>query len=103
MKATETSIVMRNKDVASVFVVTAAILMVPLVAMAFTSEVQWGVFDFAVMGTLLVGTGMLMVLASRKIQSIGRRVIVIFTLLIALLLTWAELAVGVFGSPFAGS
>lgn len=80
---------MQNKDIASVLVVTIAILTVPLKA-------DWKLFDFVVMGTLLAGTGLLMVLASRKIKSTNRRVIVIVALLAALICIWAELAVGVF-------
>lgn len=92
-----------KEDILCVFVVTAGILMVPLVAMQFTSEVKWNFFDFVVIGTLLVGTGLLLVLASRKIKKANHRVAVIFGLLVALLLIWAELAVGIFGTPFAGS
>lgn len=55
------------------------------------------------MGTLLVGTGLLLVLASRKIKNINRRAAVIVALLVAFLLIWIELAVGLFGTPFAGS
>lgn len=94
---------MQNKDVASVFVVTAAILLIPFVAMQFSDEWDWNLFDFVVIGTLLVGTGLLMVLASRKVKNIHYRVVIVAALLIALLLAWAELAVGIFGSPFAGS
>lgn len=93
----------KNKDIAGVFVVTTAILMMPLVAMQFTKEVVWTLYDFIVMGTLLSGTGLLMVFAARKIKNTHYKAAVIITLLIALLLIWAELAVGLFGSPFARS
>ena len=45
---------------------TAFILLVPLLAMQFTDEVAWGVFDFAVAGALLGGTGLIHQLAARK-------------------------------------
>src|ERR1041385_1445087 len=38
---------------------TASMLMVPLVAMQFTGEVNWSTGDFIVMGVLLFGTGQL--------------------------------------------
>jgi hypothetical protein len=44
-----------------------------------------------------------MVLAARKIRNINYRVAVIFVFFVALFLNWAELAVGVFESPFTGS
>ncbi len=77
--------------------------MVPLVAMQFTSEVDWKLGDFVIMGTLLLGFGSLMVLTLRKIKNIQYRIAVIVALLVVLFLIWAELAVGVFSTPFAGS
>lgn len=103
MKTRSTDIPSRNKDITSVFVVTAAVLAVPLMATQFTDEVDWNMFDFAAIGTLLIGTGLLIVLASRKIRNTNHRAAVIVALLAALLLVWLEGAVGVFGTPFAGS
>lgn len=104
MKTKSSDIIRQNKDIASVFVVTAAILMVPLVAMRFSDEWDWGPFDFAIIGTLLAGTGLLVVLALRKIKNINYRVAAIAALLAALLLTWIHLAVGIVDTaPFAGS
>ncbi|WP_064197648.1 MULTISPECIES: hypothetical protein [Emticicia] len=79
------------------------LLLVPLVAMQFTNEVNWTFSDFIVAGVLLFGTGGLIELAMRKINKVGTRVWVILGILIVLFLVWAELAVGIFGTPFAGS
>jgi hypothetical protein len=94
---------MKTKDIIGVFAVTAAILMVPLIAMQFTKEVNWTLSDFVIMGILLAGTGLLVVLAARKVKSIRHRAVAIGVVMALFLLIWAELAVGVFGSPFAGS
>ncbi|MDQ3099056.1 MAG: hypothetical protein M3Q44_04905 [bacterium] len=94
---------MKNRDIKGVFVVTTAVLMIPLLAMQFTDEVDWNLFDFFIIGTLLIGTGLLIVFANRTIKNTNYRVAVVFTLVIALILTWMELSVGIFGSPFAGS
>ena len=71
--------------------------------MSFTAEVQWSLFDFIVMGILLmaVGTGLEIVL--RKVSSPVRRLFWLSAVVFAGLLLWAELAVGIFGSPLAGS
>jgi hypothetical protein len=45
---------------------TAFILLLPLVAMQFTGEVDWGVADFVFAGVLLGGTGLLLEVAVRK-------------------------------------
>jgi hypothetical protein len=49
-----------------VALVTACILLVPLVAMQITNEVDWGVADFVFAGVLLGGTGLLLEVAARK-------------------------------------
>jgi hypothetical protein len=81
----------------------ALLLLIPLIAMKFTNEVQWDSRDFVIMGVLLLGTGLMCELVMRKVKKIQYRVLLIAAILIALFLIWAELAVGVFGTPFAGS
>lgn len=94
----------KNKDIVGVFVATAAILVIPLIAMQVSNEWDWKVSDFVIIGILLLGTGFLIVLAARKIKSTNRRIVVILGLLALLLLTWAHLAVGIVDSwPLAGS
>jgi hypothetical protein len=73
------------------------------VAMRFTGEVNWGPLDFVAAAALLAGTGSLYVLLTHKLRTAPQRRIVGGGLLLTLLLVWAELAVGVFGSPIAGS
>jgi hypothetical protein len=91
------------KQVKLVALATALILLIPLVAMQFTKEVAWNVFDFAVAGVLLGGTGLMYVFAARMIRNAQHRFVVGAVLAVALLLVWAELAVGIIGSPLAGS
>lgn len=76
----------------------ALVLSVPLVAMQFTDEVDWGPFDFVVMGALIVGTGLLYELAARKAGSIAYRAAAGVALAAAFLLVWINLAVGIIGS-----
>lgn len=84
-------------------IVTVLVLLVPLVAMQFTDEVVWGLSDFGVAGFLLFGSGALYVLVTEKISDGKYKIIVGVLILAVLLLVWAELAVGIFGTPFAGS
>jgi len=79
------------------------LLLIPLVAMQFTSEVNWTLGDFVVAGVLLLGTGLGIELVIRVIKNKEIRYLVNIGILIALLLVWIELAVGIFGTPFAGS
>ena len=92
-----------NKRLIGILITVVLILLVPLVAMQFTNEVKWDVFDFVVMGVLLLGTGLTCELVLRKVKKFQHRILLIAAILIALFLIWAELAVGIFGTPFAGS
>lgn len=79
-----------------VLIATCALLLLPAVAMEFTSQVQWGAGDFLAAGSLLFLTGAAMVLASRVARSRLQRMGWVGLLALAFLVVWAELAVGVF-------
>lgn len=81
----------------------AILLLIPFIAMQFTKEVDWDLFDFIVMGILLLGTGLLCELAMRKVKKPEYRIAICAGILIAFFFIWVELAVGIFGTPFAGS
>ena len=93
----------QSKRLIGIITAVFVILSVPLVAMQFTTEIDWKSGDFIILGILLLGTGLLCELVLRKIQKPQHRVLLCGLLVLALFLVWAELAVGVFGSPFAGS
>ncbi|MBO0329259.1 hypothetical protein [[Muricauda] lutisoli] len=79
------------------------LLAIPFIAMQFSSEVKWSLFDFLVAGGLLLALGFSIDLAIRKAKTIKNRYVAITAIVILFLLIWAELAVGVFGTPLAGS
>jgi hypothetical protein len=84
--------------------VTAAVLAVPAVAMAFnigvpdpgsgTEGVNWGPMDFATMGVLILGSGLLFEYASSRGGSVAHRAAVGIAVLAGLGLIWVNLAVG---------
>lgn len=94
---------MQNKRLIGILLSAAMLLLIPPVAMQFTNEVSWTLFDFIVMGVLLFGTGLLCELVLRKVKHTRNRILICAIVLAAFFLIWAELAVGIFGSPFAGS
>lgn len=79
------------------------VLLVPLIAMQFSDEVDWGVADFIIVGILLAGVGVAYQLIITGMKNNSRQAAIGVVLALAMVLIWAELAVGVFGSPFAGS
>lgn len=94
---------MKNKRLIIILASASTLLLVPLLAMQFTNEVNWNVSDFIIMGGLLFGTGLLCELIMRKVKSITNRMIICGTVLFVFFLIWVELAVGLFNTPFAGS
>ena len=93
----------QNTRLVWIFATVGVLLSLPLIAMQFTNEVNWSPADFIVAGVLLVGTGLFCELVMRKVKTTRKRVILIGVVLLVLLLVWIELAVGIFGTPFAGS
>ena len=83
--------------------IVGTILLIPLIAMQLTNEVNWSSFDFIIMGAMLTITGLLGEIIFKKVKKYKHRVAFYVVVAIIFLLTWAELAVGIFGTPFAGS
>lgn len=89
--------IMQNTALVRIALVTACILLVPLLAMQFTSEVAWNLADFVVAGILLFGAGLTYELIARKADRFAYRIAVGIAVAAALLLIWINLAVGIIG------
>jgi len=83
--------------------IVGTILLIPLIAMQLTNEVNWSLFDFIIMGAMLTITGLLGEIIFKKVKKYKHRVAFYVVVAIIFLLIWAELAVGIFGTPFSGS
>ena len=93
----------QNKRLIGIGLTVAILLLIQLIAMQFTDEVNWTLIDFFVAAVLLTSTGLMFELAIRKIKNIKFRIATFVFLLVALLIIWAELAVGILGTPFSGN
>jgi hypothetical protein len=93
----------KNNRLTIILAIAGSILLLPLVAMQFTNEVKWSISDFIIAGCLLFGTGAVVEFALLKIKRLNYQVLAVAAILLVLLLIWAELAVGIFGTPFAGN
>jgi uncharacterized membrane protein len=72
----------------------AALLLAPLVAMQFTTQVNWTALDFAVAGGLLVGAGLAFELVTRTVARPAWRLALAAAILAVVLVIWAQGAVG---------
>ena len=79
-------------------IVVALVLMVPLVAMQFTQEVNWDLFDFVVLGGLLFGLGLAFERVARRSEKTVYRVALGLGRGAAVLLAWVLGAVGIIGN-----
>lgn len=86
----------------SVALATFGLLLIPFVGNAVSTEWDWNLFDFIIMGILIFSTGMTYQIMTKTMFK-KHRLIVGIVLALVFFLIWAELAVGIFGTPFAGN
>ena len=79
------------------------LLLIPLIGMQLSDQFDWSLFDFILMGTLLLALGIGIQLISLKTKTYKKRIIFIAIAVLLFLFIWGELAVGIIGSPFAGN
>ena len=76
----------------------AALILLPLVAMQFTQEVNWGAGDFGFAIAMVLAVGLTFELAVRVSRSGAYRAAVGIALAASFLLVWINLAVGIIGN-----
>lgn len=82
----------------------ALALSLPALAMTLGADgVDWTTSDFIMMGSLMVLLGVAIEGAVRRYRSWHARALAIFGAVAVFVAIWVELAVGIFGTPFAGS
>ena len=101
MSATTQNLLVMNRK--NIRLSIGATLLVVFIGMQFSKEINWSSFDFLIAGILLFGTAFCVDMVLKMEKKNARRMFYIVLILLALFLIWAELAVGIFGSPFAGS
>jgi hypothetical protein len=80
------------------WIIAALLLLMPMVAMQFTDEMNWDETDFLVFGAMLLGACGAYELATRMTGNTAYRAAVGVAVVAAFILVWMNLAVGVIGS-----
>ena len=83
--------------------IVGLLLLIPMIAMQLTDEVNWSFFNFIIMGIMLSINGLSLGIIIKKVKYHKYRNIFIAIIIIIFLFIWAELGVGLFGTPFAGN
>lgn len=86
-----------------IFAVPVLLLLLAFLGNTFVEGWNWSVSDFLIAAVLLFGTAFFVNLVIRSKKRILSKLVICFVILLVLVMVWAELAVGIFGSPFAGS
>jgi hypothetical protein len=68
----------------------------------YINDFNWNLVDFIIMGVLIFSFLSFINFIRKKFSGI-KEILAIIIVLIVFILLWAELAVGIFGSPFAGN
>ena len=79
------------------------LLLIPLIGMIITDEIKWDLFDFIIMGSLIIFLSVTINFVYNSTNNIKSRLLYIGILVLIFTLIWVELAVGFFGTTFAGS
>lgn len=79
-------------------VIIVLILLIPLVAMQLTEEINWDLFDFILMGSVLFVAGLTYEMVARRSEKIVYRIAFGIGLTGAFLLFWVNGAVGLIGN-----
>ena len=81
---------------------TLILLTIPFLSNMYINDFNWSLVDFIIMGILIFSCLSFTGFIRKKFSGI-KEILAIIIVVIVFILLWAELAVGIFGSPFAGS
>ena len=79
------------------------LLLLPLIGMFISNEINWSFFDFIIMGILILSLSFSIKQVLKTTKNINYRILIIIVILILFLLIWAELSVGILDTPIAGN
>lgn len=87
----------------AIFAVPALLMVTAFLGNLFVDGWNWSGFDFLAAGILLFGTAGLISLVRVLVKNRNYKIIISIVIVAILVLVWMELAVGIFGTPFAGN
>lgn len=83
--------------------IVLVLLSIPFISMQFSTAIIWSRADFALAGLGLLGAGTIYEIIRTILMTTRQRIFAGIGIVAVVCICWVELAVGVFGTPFAGS
>ena len=84
-----------SKRIATYISIVIAILSIPLIAMRFTSEVNWTLLDFLMASFLIITSLTLIEITLQNFKNKTFKITTVFVILFLFLLLWVDLSVGI--------
>jgi hypothetical protein len=81
----------KNLRLICILLAVPALLLIPFFAMRYTSEVNWTILDFTVMGVMLLVTGLAIEAALRVVRITWMRVAAVAAILFGFVMVWGTL------------
>ena len=85
------NLIIHNKRLIGIVFAAGFLLLIPYAAMRFTDEVNWTALDFAVMGAMLLTTGLAIEVALRTFKAAWIKVVAVAATLFAFVMVWGTL------------
>lgn len=91
-------VIVMPRKLVRIVVVTGLLLLIPLLGMGFSDEMDWELADFMIAAALLISTGLAIEVFANRSYDVSYRIGGGLAVITALLLIWVNLAVGIIGS-----
>lgn len=92
-----------QNSIFQLLLITLSLLIIPLIGTQLFSDWNWDLTDYIVMTVLIFSTGLGYKLTVAKVKKLNYKIIIALVFAFIFILIWGELAVGLFGTPFAGN
>jgi predicted ferric reductase len=99
----KSSSTMKKKTIHIILYTIGGILALALISDVTSEEMQWSAADYLIAAVILLAAAASIVFIKRKITGRRARLTAFVILAILFVLVWGELAVGLFGTPWAGN
>ena len=103
MKKNKGHIASQNKRLLIILLLIGVILMFPLIGSQINPEIKWTLNDFLIAGFILITGGLIVEFILRKIKKKSYKALLIVCIFAIIFLLFVEIAVGLFGTQWAGN